>query len=248
MNEGLRKADQRVVLAAEDLRKEFRSADKRIEVLRGVQLRVRRGEMVGVVGASGVGKTTLLQILGALDRPTGGRVLYGEQDVFSLDSAALARFRNRRIGFVFQFHHLLAEFTALENTMMPALIQGVPRGEARRRARALLSEVGLAERLHHKPGELSGGEQQRVAVARALLNEPDVILADEPTGNVDERTGEEIHDLLQHVNRTKGASFLIATHNPRLAGRMDRVVRISDGRIEAVGMTPDGQFEEQEAT
>lgn len=232
MNEVLRSADGCPVLAVEDLWKEFRSGEERIQVLRGVALGIRRGEMVGVMGASGVGKTTLLQILGTLERPTAGRVLYGERDVFDLDNTGLARFRNRFIGFVFQFHHLLAEFTALENTMMPALIGGLSRGQARSRAEALLGEVGLAGRLHHKPGELSGGEQQRVAVARALMNQPEVVLADEPTGNLDQRTGEEISDLLLHINRSTGASFLIATHNPHLAERMDRVVRIADGRIE----------------
>ncbi|MFQ5790264.1 MAG: ABC transporter ATP-binding protein [Nitrospinota bacterium] len=232
MNEGLRGADERAVLSAEDLWKEFRRGDERIAVLRGVELTVRRGEMVGVMGASGVGKTTLLQVLGTLDRPNAGRVMYGERNVFSLDNASLAKFRNETIGFVFQFHHLLAEFTALENTMMPALIQGVSRAQAGGRAEALLQEVGLAERLHHKPGELSGGEQQRVAVARALMNEPLIVLADEPTGNLDARTGEEIHELLGRINRAKGATFLIATHNPHLARCMNRVVRIADGRIE----------------
>jgi len=183
------------------------------------------------MGTSGVGKTTLLQILGTLDRPSEGRVLYGERDVFSLDKASLARLRNKSIGFVFQFHHLLGEFTALENTMMPALIGETHMDQARDRAETLLKEVGLSNRLNHKPGELSGGEQQRVAVARALMNKPDLILADEPTGNLDERTGDEIHELLKHLNRDQEASFLIATHNPRLAERMDRVVRIADGRI-----------------
>ena len=218
MNEGLRSADERAVLAAEDVWKEFRSGEDRVSVLQGLNLRVGRGEMVGVMGASGVGKTTLLQILGTLDRPSGGRVMYGEQDVFSLDNAALAKFRNETIGFVFQFHHLLAE--------------GAPQAQVRSRAESLLQEVGLAARLHHKPGELSGGEQQRVAVARALMNEPALVLADEPSGNLDQQTGEEIHELLRHINRTRGASFLIATHNPLLAQSLDRVVRITNGRIE----------------
>ncbi len=232
MNEGLRSADERAVLAAEDVWKEFWSGEDRVSVLQGLNLTVRRGEMVGVMGASGVGKTTLLQILGTLDRPSSGRVMYGEQDVFSLDNAALAKFRNETIGFVFQFHHLLAEFSAVENTMMPALIQGAPQAQVRSRAESLLQEVGLAARLHHKPGELSGGEQQRVAVARALMNEPALVLADEPSGNLDQQTGEEIHELLRHINRTRGASFLIATHNPLLAQSLDRVVRITNGRIE----------------
>ncbi len=231
MNEGAGGHEGPAVIEAEGLRKDFQSGEKRISVLQGIDLRIRRGEMIAVMGTSGVGKTTLLQILGALDRPSGGRVLYGGRDVFSLDKASLARLRNESIGFVFQFHHLLGEFTALENTMMPALIGGTQMGQARDCAETLLKEVGLSNRLNHKPGELSGGEQQRVAVARALMNKPDLILADEPTGNLDERTGEEIHELLEHLNRDQEASFLIATHNPRLAERMDRVVRIADGRI-----------------
>ena len=231
MNEGAERPAEHTVLATEGLWKEFRSGEETISVLRGIDLRIRRGEMIAVMGTSGVGKTTLLQVLGALDRPSRGRVVYGEKDVFSLDKASLARLRNESIGFVFQFHHLLGEFTALENTMMPALIGGIERERGHSRAETLLKEVGLSNRLNHKPGELSGGEQQRVAVARALMNEPDLILADEPTGNLDERTGEEIHELLRHLNREKAASFLIATHNPRLAKRMDRVMRIADGRI-----------------
>jgi lipoprotein-releasing system ATP-binding protein len=230
MNDGGR-GESDAVLTAEGLWKEFRSGDKKISVLRGADLCIRRGEMIGVMGASGVGKTTLLQILGTLDRPSAGRVIYGERDVFSLENAALARFRNESIGFVFQFHHLLSEFSALENTMMPALIQGISRVEARQRAQALLEEVGLSDRLDHKPGELSGGEQQRVALARALMNNPDLVLADEPTGNLDQKTGEEIHDLLRNINRLRGASFLIATHNPHLAKQLDRVVRMTDGII-----------------
>lgn len=231
MNDGLRSAQGDAVLTAEGLWKEFRSGTTKIAVLRGIDLCIRRGEMIGVMGASGVGKTTLLQVLGTLDRPSAGRVLYGERDVFSLENSALARFRNESIGFVFQFHHLLSEFSALENAMMPALIGGVSRLQASQQAEALLKEVGLADRLTHKPGELSGGEQQRVALARALMNDPDLVLADEPTGNLDQRTGEEIHDLLRNINRMRGASFLIATHNPHLAKRLDRVVRMTEGII-----------------
>ena len=232
MNEVLRSAEERSVLSAEKLRKDFRSGQKTISVLRGIDLKIQPGEMVGIMGASGVGKTTLLQILGGLDRPTGGRVMYGERDVYALDKASLARLRSQTVGFVFQFHHLLAEFTALENAMMPALVGGTLKTEARNRTADLLQKVGLGNRLNHKPGELSGGEQQRVAVARALVNQPDVILADEPTGNLDERTGEEIHELLDRINEELGASFLVATHNDRFARRLGRVLRISEGRME----------------
>ncbi len=185
--------------------------------------------MVAIVGASGVGKSTFLHILGGLERPTGGKVLYGDADLYALDGARLARFRNERIGFVFQFHHLLPEFTALENVMMPALIRGMQRQDAVKLATGLLGDVGLGGRLHHRPGELSGGEQQRVAVARALVLDPDVVLADEPTGNLDAHTGEAVHELLRDINRRRAVTFVVVTHNDKLAMRADRIFRMIEG-------------------
>ncbi len=185
--------------------------------------------MLAIVGASGVGKSTFLHIIGGLERPESGSVLCGDVDVYSLSQERIARFRNERVGFVFQFHHLLPEFTALENVMMPALIRGDDRDTASRAAAALLGAVGLSARGHHRPGELSGGEQQRVAVARALVLNPSVVLADEPTGNLDSHTGEAIHDLIKKLNRERGTTFIIVTHNDRLATRADRIFRMADG-------------------
>ncbi|MBM4278984.1 MAG: ABC transporter ATP-binding protein, partial [Deltaproteobacteria bacterium] len=189
-----------------------------------------QGEKAAIVGASGVGKTTLLHILGTLDRPTSGKVLYSGRDIFTLNEKELASFRNQEIGFVFQFHHLLPEFTALENTMMPCLIQGTSKKEAALRAEAMLTLVGLKDRLPHKPGELSGGEQQRVAVARALVLEPKILLADEPTGNLDSKTGESVFALLQELNRIKNITLIVVTHNPNLAAQMPRQVILTDGK------------------
>ncbi|HSB34956.1 MAG TPA: ABC transporter ATP-binding protein [Nitrospirota bacterium] len=207
------------------------SGPEALHVLDGIDLDIQQGEMLAVVGASGVGKSTFLHILGGLDRPTSGRVLFGDVDVFSLDANKLAHFRNERVGFVFQFHHLLPEFSALENVMMPALIRRTGRAEATEAASGILSEVGLGGRLHHRPGELSGGEQQRVAVARALMLKPDVVLADEPTGNLDMHTGEAVHDLLLSINKQKGTTFVIVTHNDKLALRAHRVLRMAEGRL-----------------
>ncbi|MBM4348228.1 MAG: ABC transporter ATP-binding protein, partial [Deltaproteobacteria bacterium] len=203
---------------------------KKVEVLRGIDLTFSQGEKAAIVGASGVGKTTLLHILGTLDRPTSGKVLYGGRDIFTLNEKELASFRNQEIGFVFQFHHLLPEFTALENTMMPCLIQGTSKKEAALRAEAMLTLVGLKDRLPHKPGELSGGEQQRVAVARALVLEPKILLADEPTGNLDSKTGESVFALLQELNRIKNITLIVVTHNPNLAAQMPRQVILTDGK------------------
>lgn len=203
----------------------------RVEVLHGVDLKVARGEMLGIIGASGAGKSTLLHIMGALDRPTAGTVRYGGEDIFGLSDAELAVFRNRRIGFVFQFHHLLAEFSVLENTMMPPLIARKPVAEARDAAEQILVAVGLKDRLRHKPGELSGGEQQRVAVARALVNEPDVVLADEPTGNLDRSSSDAVHVMLRRLSLERDQTFVVVTHNESLAYQLDRVVRIVDGAI-----------------
>ena len=201
-----------------------------MEVLKGVDLTFSQGEKAAIVGASGVGKTTLLHVLGTLDRPTVGKVLYEGKDVYTLSEKGLAHFRNREIGFVFQFHHLLPEFNALENTMMPCLIQGIPEKESVSRAEAILTLVGLKERLSHKPGELSGGEQQRVAVARALVLEPKVLLADEPTGNLDAKTGESVFDLLRELNRIKGVTLIVVTHNLKLAEKLSRQIQLVDGR------------------
>ncbi len=210
--------------------KSYGNGTKRVEVLKGVDLTFAQGEKAAIVGASGVGKTTFLHVLGALDRPTSGKVLYGGKDIYTLDPKNLALFRNREIGFVFQFHHLLPEFSALENTMMPCLIKGIPKDGSASRAEAILALVGLKERLSHKPGELSGGEQQRVAVARALVLEPKVLLADEPTGNLDAKTGESVFDLLHEMNRVKGVTLIVVTHNLPLAEKLSRQIQLVDGR------------------
>ena len=210
--------------------KSYGNGTKRVEVLKGVDLTFSQSEKAAIVGASGVGKTTLLHVLGTLDRPTSGKILYEEKDIYTLNAKNLALFRNREIGFVFQFHHLLPEFNALENTMMPCLIQGIPKEESVSRAEAILTLVGLKERLSHKPGELSGGEQQRVAVARALVLEPKVLLADEPTGNLDTKTGESVFDLLQELNQIRGVTLIVVTHNLRLAEKLSRQIQLIDGR------------------
>jgi len=202
-----------------------------VEVLKTVSFRIAPGEMVAVVGPSGVGKSTLLHLLGGLERPTSGEIRYGETLLSSLGDAALANFRNREVGFVFQFHHLLPEFTALENAMLPLLIRRRAPAEARDRAAALLGRVGLGGRLAHRPGELSGGEQQRVAIARALIGEPTVLLADEPTGNLDSRSGDEVFELLRELNRERRLTSVLVTHNDALAGRTDRILRMLDGRM-----------------
>jgi lipoprotein-releasing system ATP-binding protein len=210
--------------------KSYGNGTKRVEVLKGVDLAFQRGEKAAIVGASGVGKTTLLHVLGTLDRPTAGKVLFEGKDIYALNEKDLAFFRNREIGFVFQFHHLLPEFNALENTMMPCLIQGISKEESHSRAEAILTMVGLRERFSHKPGELSGGEQQRVAVARALVLEPRVLLADEPTGNLDTKTGESVFDLLQEMNRIKGVTLVVVTHNLKLAEKLSRQIQLIDGK------------------
>ena len=202
-----------------------------LTVLKGIDLEIPRGQMVAVVGASGAGKSTMLHIMGMLDRPTKGTVYFNNQDLFQMSDSQQADFRNRRIGFVFQFHHLLPEFTALENACMPALIQRRPLEDVEQEATILLQEVGLGQRLHHKPGELSGGEQQRVAVARALLQKPDLVLADEPTGNLDTHTGESLFELLRNLNRTRNTTFVIVTHNDKLSAQSDRIVYMQDGMI-----------------
>jgi lipoprotein-releasing system ATP-binding protein len=198
-------------------------------VLRGASVEIAAGEVVALVGASGVGKSTLLHLLGSLDRPSAGRVLFRGEDLFARGEAALARYRRQEVGFVFQFYNLLGDLTALENAMIPALLQRRPTSEARERAAAALTEVGLGDRLHHRPGEMSGGEQQRVAVARALINGPKVILADEPTGNLDPKTSAVIYDLFLQLQGERGIAFFVATHNPELARRAERGYRLVDG-------------------
>ncbi len=205
-----------------------------LQVLRGLNLEVRSGEAVAIVGASGSGKSTLLHLLGALDRPTSGTVLIGGSDVSGLLDDEAAALRTRRIGFVFQFHHLLGDFTALENAMIPAMINSRDRSAARERASTLLEAVGLGGRFDHRPGQLSGGEQQRVAVARALVNEPPVVLADEPTGDLDTATSREVQDLLFRMRERSGVALIVATHNRELADRADRVLRLREGVLEDV--------------
>jgi lipoprotein-releasing system ATP-binding protein len=222
------------LLVGEELEKEYRVGPEVVRVLRGVSVVVRVGEVVALVGASGVGKSTLLHLLGTLDRPTAGRVLWRGEDVFRRGEAGLVRFRREEVGFVFQFYNLLGEMTALDNAMLPALVHRRPLREARARAAEALAEVGLADRLHHRPGELSGGEQQRVAVARALINGPQLILADEPTGNLDPKTSAVVFDLFLRLAAERRLAFLLATHNPELAKRADRVYRLVEGRAREV--------------
>ena len=214
-----------------DLHKEFLLGGRVIPVLRGLDFELQPGEIASVVGASGVGKSTLLQVLGTLDAPTSGSISFDGTNVTAMSASRLAEFRNREIGFVFQFHHLLPEFSALENAMMPGLIMRLPRAECRERSRVMLSRLGLADRLSHRPGELSGGEQQRVALARALLLSPRLLLADEPTGNLDTKTGREMHQLFFELNRELGMTILIVTHNNELAAQTPRKLRMADGRI-----------------
>jgi len=217
-----------------ELRKTFWLGSKAIEVLKGADFEVQQGEMVAVVGSSGAGKSTLLHLLGTLDTPTRGRIDIGGEDVHKFPPDKLASFRNRTIGFVFQFHHLLPEFNALENTMMPALIQRTPRKEAERKAKDILERVGLSQRLDHRPVELSGGEQQRVALARALVLGPRLLLADEPTGNLDDQTSEGIHRLLFDLNRSLGMTTIIVTHNAKLAALLGRTLYLRSGQISTV--------------
>jgi lipoprotein-releasing system ATP-binding protein len=212
--------------------KTYEIGKNRVEVLSGIDLKLEAATTTALVGASGAGKSTLLHLLGALDRPTSGTVLFQGDDIFAQNDRELASFRNRSIGFVFQFHHLLSEFTALENVMMPALIARVPKIEARTMAEELLTDVGLAHRMIHRPGELSGGEQQRVAIARALVLSPALLLADEPTGNLDMKTSEGVHAVLADLQLKKGLTLVIVTHNERLAAAMGRTVRLVDGKLE----------------
>lgn len=219
------------LLSVESLSKSYATARGDLHILTGVDMTVEPGEVVAVTGESGTGKSTLLHLIGALDRPDGGRVLFQGESVFDKDDEALSRFRNDHIGFIFQFHHLLPEFTALENVMMPALIRGDRAGRVRGRADELLGRVGLSERSDHRPAELSGGEKQRVAVARALMNDPELVLADEPTGNLDEKTADSLHREMIRLSREVRQTFVIVTHNPQFATMADRVLQLENGTL-----------------
>jgi lipoprotein-releasing system ATP-binding protein len=217
------------MLRLEDIRKSFDTGRDRLDVLSGVNLTISEGEIVAIVGPSGVGKSTLLHIMGALDVPTSGKVYVRDTDVFAMSEEERAAFRNRTVGFVFQFHHLLKELTALENVMMPCLVGGMDRDEAASRAEELLAAVRLSDRADHRPGELSGGEEQRAAVARALAARPLMVLADEPSGNLDRASSDELHDLIWGLRESIGQTFVIVTHNPDLYERADRVVVLKEG-------------------
>ncbi|WP_224985004.1 ABC transporter ATP-binding protein [Geomonas agri] len=219
------------LLEVKNLFKSYGTGEAKVDVLKGIDLTVAAGDTIALVGPSGAGKSTLLHVMGTIDRPTSGEVLFDGEKIFNLADQPLAAFRNRCIGFVFQFHHLLPEFSALENVMMPLLIGGEKRSRCEGRALKLLKDVGLSHRVTHRPGELSGGEQQRVAIARALVREPKLLLADEPTGNLDMKTSEEVHALLYEIQRNTGISLVIVTHNEQLAAGMARTVRMVDGKV-----------------
>ncbi len=220
------------LLEVKNLSKSYRAGANTLEVLSGINLDLEAGTTTALVGASGAGKSTLMHLLGALDRPTSGSVSFRGEDIFKKNERQLAAFRNRSIGFVFQFHHLLPEFTALENVMMPALIARMPRDKAASMAQELLHDVGLGQRLTHRPGELSGGEQQRVAIARALVLEPELLLADEPTGNLDMKTSDSIHAMLTELQVKRELTLVIVTHNERLAAAMGTTIHLVDGRLD----------------
>jgi lipoprotein-releasing system ATP-binding protein len=219
------------MIILENLSKTFFKDGNKIEVLRGLNLEIKKGESLAILGVSGAGKSTLIHILGTLDHPTSGNISINGMNVFEWDENKMARFRNLNIGFIFQFNNLLPEFDALENTMMPALISGMPKKLAAQKAYSLLEEMGLEKRSRHKPGELSGGEQQRVAIARALIMEPEILLADEPTGNLDTETGKKIEDILVNLNATKNITLIVVTHNKLLSERMSGKIGLRDGKI-----------------
>lgn len=222
---------QNTVLLAENIHREFKTANSVLPVLRGINLTLEKGETAAITGASGVGKSTLLHILGGLDRPTSGRVRISDLALEGKSETELARFRNKKVGFVFQFHYLLEDFSALENVMVPMFLAGADKRSARERAERILGRVGLIDRAAHRPHQLSGGEQQRVAVARALANDPEILLADEPSGNLDTATGNRLHDLMFELNEDRKTSLVIATHNRELASRCQREFRMADGKL-----------------
>ncbi len=224
--------EKRIIISAQGIHKSFPvSKSSELEVLKGIDLKIGKGEIVAIVGKSGVGKSTLLHIMGALDRPTRGNVLINGTDVFSVSDYQRAYIRNRMIGFIFQFHYLLPEFTALENVAMPGLISRYPFSDVIKKAEQLLEEVGLSDRAKHKPKEMSGGEQQRVAFARALVNDPEVVLADEPSGNLDQANSDALHELMWKLVREKNITFVVVTHNRELAHRADKIFKMVDGKI-----------------
>ena len=217
------------LLEAHALHKVYRNGEAELRVLKGIDLTIEKGRIISIVGPSGAGKSTLLHLLGGLDVPTSGEVILKGMDLYKLDDEKRAKVRNEMLGFVFQFYHLLPEFTALENVVLPVLIKGMPKKGASDYAKKLLQDVGLGERLNHKPSELSGGEHQRVAIARALVNEPEIVFCDEPTGNLDSKTGSEIQELLWRINREKGETLIIVTHDEKIARYADRIIHIEDG-------------------
>lgn len=220
------------IVVVKNLTKSFQHMGRTLNVLRGIDLVIERQQILAIVGPSGAGKSTLLHCIGTLDLPSSGSILLGNEELTTMSSGRLAAIRNRDVGFVFQFHHLLPEFNALENAMLPGLIAGRPRKDMEARARFLLAEVGLSDRITHRPGELSGGEQQRVAIARALALEPKLLLADEPTGNLDSATSDAIHDLFFQINRNHGTTIVVVTHNPGFANSMPRIVHMKDGLVD----------------
>jgi len=219
------------LLSAHGVSKSYKTLNSRLQVLQDMEMEVKKGEMLGIVGASGVGKSTLLHILGGVDRPDKGSIIFNGKDIFNQKKGYLEAFRNSNVGFVFQMFNLLSDFTAIENAMFPALIKGDDKKTAREKAESLLCEMGLKERLHHKPAELSGGETQRVALARGLINQPELTLADEPTGNLDAKTGDSFMELIRKLNKDKGQTFIIVTHSQKLANSLDRVLQLKEGKL-----------------